>query len=79
MPFKVRIDPRDTCISDMVCVSICGEVFEMNDEDGKSQIVEQYRVAPDNLAEGIIPDDLKDCAQEAADSCPVNIIHVEPA
>ncbi len=79
MPFKVRIDPRDTCISDMVCVSICGEVFEMNDEDGKSQIVEQYRVAPDNVAEGIIPDDLKDCAQEAADSCPVNIIHVEPA
>lgn len=79
MPFKVRIDPRDTCISDMVCVSICGEVFEMNDDDGKSHIKAEFRTDPNNLAEGIIPDDLKDCAQEAADSCPVNIIYVEPA
>ncbi|MEB3847269.1 MAG: ferredoxin [Desulfurococcales archaeon] len=31
------------------------------------------------MAEGVVPDDLKDCVQEAADSCPVNIIHVEPA
>jgi len=79
VPYKVRIDPRDTCISDMVCVSICGEVFEMNDDDGKSHIKPEYRTDPNNLAEGVIPDDLKDCAQEAADSCPVNIIHVEPA
>ena len=79
MPYKVRIDPRDTCIADMVCVSICGEIFEMNDEDGKSQIKPEWRVDPNNLAEGIVPDELKDCAQEAADSCPVNIIHVEPA
>ena len=79
MPYKVRIDPRDSCISDMVCVSICSDVFQMNDEDGKSEIVPQFRVSPDNNAEGIVPDDLKDCVQEAADSCPVNIIHVEPA
>lgn len=79
MPYRVWIEPRDTCISDMVCVSICGEIFEMNDDDGKSQIVAQFRQDPDNIAEGVVPDDLKDCAQEAADSCPVNIIHVEPA
>ncbi len=79
MPYKVRIDPRDTCISDMVCVSICGEVFEMNDEDGKSQIKPEFRTDPNNLAEGIIPDDLYECAKEAEESCPVNIIHVEPA
>jgi ferredoxin len=47
---KVWID-RDECISDMVCVSLCGEVFEINEEDGKSQIVEQYRIDPNNLAE----------------------------
>ncbi len=79
MPYKVRIDPRDTCIADMVCVSICGDVFQMNDDDGKSEIVPQYRVDPNNNAEGVVPDDLHDCVQEAADSCPVNIIHVEPA
>lgn len=79
MPFKVRIDPRDSCISDMVCVSICGEVFEMSDEDGKSIIKADYRTDKSNIAEGVIPDDLESCAKEAADSCPVNIIHVEPA
>ncbi|MCE4608943.1 MAG: ferredoxin [Desulfurococcales archaeon] len=79
MPVKVKIEPRDSCISDMVCVSICGEVFQINDDDGKSEIVPQFRVSPDNNAEGEVPDDLKDCVQEAADSCPVNIIIVEEA
>ena len=73
---KVWID-RDECISDMVCVSLCGEVFEMSEEDGKSQIVAQYRVSPDNLAEGLVPEDLEDCVSSAAESCPVNIIHFE--
>ncbi len=79
MPVKVKIEPRDSCISDMVCVSICGEVFQINDDDGKSEIVPEFRVSPDNLAEGVVPDDLKDCVQEAAESCPVNIIIVEEA
>ncbi len=79
MPVKVKIEPRDSCISDMVCVSICGEVFQINDDDGKSEIVPQFRISPDNNAEGEVPDDLKDCVQEAADSCPVNIIIVEEA
>jgi len=48
----------------------------MNDEDGKTQIVEKYRVG-DNLGEGKIPEDLKSCAEEAANSCPVTIITIE--
>ena len=72
---KVWID-RDECISDMVCVSLCGEVFEMSDEDGKSQIVEEFRLDGD-LSTGIVPEDLKDCVESAAESCPVNIIHFE--
>lgn len=75
--YKVSID-RDECISCMSCVALCPDVFEMNDEDGKSQIVEKYRVG-DNLGEGKIPEDLKSCAEEAADSCPVTIITVEEA
>ena len=73
---KVWID-RDECIADMVCVSLCGEVFEMSEEDGKSQIVPQFRINPDNVAEGIVPEDLKDCVASAAESCPVSIIHYE--
>ncbi len=75
--YRVWID-RDQCISDMVCVSLCPDVFEMSDEDGKSQIVANFRTDPNNLAEGIVPEDLKDCVQNAADSCPVAIIHMEP-
>ncbi|MEB3757856.1 MAG: ferredoxin [Desulfurococcales archaeon] len=75
MPIKVWID-RDECISDMVCVSLCGEVFEMSEEDGKSQIVAQFRVN-DDVSQGVVPDDLKDCVESAAESCPVSIIHFE--
>ncbi len=75
--YRVWID-RDQCISDMVCVSLCPDVFEMSDEDGKSQIVANFRTDPNNLAEGIVPEDLKDCVQNALESCPVAIIHMEP-
>ncbi|MCE4614641.1 MAG: ferredoxin [Desulfurococcales archaeon] len=75
MPIKVWID-RDECISDMVCVSLCGEVFEMSEEDGKSQIIAQFRVN-DDVSQGVVPDDLKDCVESAAESCPVSIIHFE--
>ncbi len=75
--FRVWID-RDQCISDMVCVALCPDVFEMNPEDNKSQIVEKWRPSPDKIGEGIIPEELKDCAQQAADACPVSIIHIEP-
>ncbi len=76
--YKVRIDPRDNCISDMVCVSLCPDVFEMSPEDNKAQIVEQWRTDPSNVAEGIVSEDLKDCVEQAAAACPVQIIHVEP-
>lgn len=72
---KVKIDPRENCISDGVCIALCPDVFEWGD-DGKSQIVAQYRVN-DDIAEGNVPDDLKDCVKQAADSCPVQIIHIE--
>jgi len=76
---KVSIDPRDNCIADMVCVSLCGDVFEMSDVDGKSQIIAKWRTDSDDINHGQIPDDMKDCADAAAQSCPTSIIHVEPA
>ncbi len=74
MPFRVQID-RDECIQCGACYASCPEVFEENADDGLSQVVTQYRAVADG-SEGEIPDDLEDCAQEAADGCPVEIIHV---
>ncbi|RLE73864.1 MAG: ferredoxin [Thermoprotei archaeon] len=73
--YKVTID-RDQCISCMSCVALCPDIFEMNEEDGKTQIVANYRVG-DNLGEGVIPENLKGCAEEAANACPVTIISIE--
>ncbi|MEM4481487.1 MAG: ferredoxin [Desulfurococcaceae archaeon] len=76
--YKVKIDPRDNCISDMVCVSICPEVFEMNPDDNRSQITPKYREGG-NVAVGLVPEELSTCVQDAANACPIQIILVEKA
>ncbi len=75
MPYSVKID-RTNCIQSRACKANCPEVFELSTDDGFSQIVEKYRYNG-NLGEGIIPDDLLDCAQKAAESCPMVVISVE--
>jgi len=74
---KVWID-RDQCISDMVCTTLCPDVFVMDEEDGKSSITTKYRVehSPEKSV-GIVPEDLEDCVASAAESCPTSIIHYE--
>ena len=76
MPIRVKID-REQCIADMVCVSLCPDVFEMDPNDGKASIKAEYRVDPNDPSTGEVPDSLKECVENAANSCPVNIIHVE--
>ncbi len=71
---KVTID-RDQCISCESCWTMCPEVFEQNGADNWSQIVPKYQAGGDP-ATGQIPDPLRAKAQEAADACPVSIIHV---
>lgn len=70
---RVTIE-REECIACGACQDECPEVFG-EDEDGMSQIVEEYRV-DDDPGVGEIPDDLEECAQMAADVCPVFIIEV---
>ena len=72
---RVTID-RDECILCGACWVDCPEVFEESLDDGLSQIVEQYRVNGDP-AIGEVPADLEDCVTEAADGCPVEIIHIK--
>ena len=60
---KVRID-KEACVGDETCVSICPEVFKMEDE-----------VATTTMED--VPADLQDACREAADACPVEAIIVE--
>jgi len=71
---KVTID-REECVSCESCWAMCPEVFEQNAMDSWSQILEKFQVGS-NPAEGDVPEELRDKVQEAADACPVTIIHV---
>lgn len=58
---KVSVD-QDTCIGCGACVSLCPEIFEL--KGGKSSVKKEN------------PDD-EECAEEAADACPVDAITAE--
>mgnify|MGYP001069851343 CR=1 FL=1 len=72
---KVTID-RDECTMCTVCWETCPDVFEESPEDGLSQIVEEFR-DNGNVDQGVVPESLSDCVNEAADDCPVEIIHIK--
>ena len=72
---KVTID-RKECTSCALCWDSCPDVFEENPEDGFSQIVAQYRANGSN-AEGDVPEEQRECVEDSAAGCPVDIIHVE--
>jgi len=71
---NVFID-RGACVSCGACWNTCPELFDQNHCDSYSEVVENYRFNGDR-AEGIVPDRLYCCVQEAADLCPVQIIRV---
>ena len=50
--------------------------FVQNAEDSFSEIVEIYRI-DGNIAEGTPPAEAEDCARDAADLCPAQIIRIE--
>ena len=58
---KVTVDV-DACIGCGVCESVCPDVFKINDE-GKAEVLAETTDA--------------ECAQEAADQCPVTCINIE--
>ena len=58
---RVTIDENE-CIGCGVCAQICPDVFILDEDAGVSKVIRP---------EGA------DCAQEAADSCPVSCIHIE--
>ncbi|OPY43905.1 MAG: Ferredoxin [Methanoregulaceae archaeon PtaU1.Bin222] len=73
----VRIQ-REDCTSCSTCWETCPEVFEQNEDDRFSQITERFR-AKGILTDGEIPDELKNCVEDAVESCPVSIITIVDA
>jgi ferredoxin len=61
---KVKLD-REGCIACGLCIDICPNIFYMG-EDGKA-----------NLTTDIVQEEFQDSAREAADACPVSVIHIE--
>jgi ferredoxin len=70
---KVVID-QDGCIECGACQQSCSEVFIINTGE-KASVTSKYQVNSPNT--GAIPDDLAACAEDAAASCPVQVITVE--
>jgi ferredoxin len=66
------IQEREKCIGCGSCAVLCPKYWEMA-EDGKSKLLNSIQNAEGN-------DELEveevECNQEAADACPVQIIHV---
>jgi len=54
----VKIDGKK-CIGCGLCVSMCPEVFEMDDAEGKAKVVAQKKTP---------------CVKESAESCPAEAI-----
>jgi ferredoxin len=63
-PMKAKVD-EDVCAGCAVCVDVCPEVFEMNEDDKAAVIVD------------VVPADSEDSCRDAADQCPSEAIQVE--
>lgn len=63
MSRKVVVD-QELCIGCGTCVGLCPNVFELDEEQGKSQVI-----MPEGGDEA--------CIQDAIDSCPVSAISWE--
>ncbi|MGE5626765.1 MAG: ferredoxin [Solirubrobacterales bacterium] len=55
---------KEGCISCGMCIAICPQVFQMED-DGKAGVVQEE-----------VPDNLLGSAKEAEESCPVSVIAI---
>ena len=86
---KIRLD-RENCIGCGICTTICPKFFSMG-EDGKSTlkkgVLNKNLAFSKNFVSSPVLENKKDgseeleilsieCAQDAADSCPVQVIHV---
>jgi len=67
---KIKIE-REKCIGCGSCVALCPKYFEIN-EDGKSHIKNSQKSAIEEMEVEKI-----ECAESAAEACPVQCIFIE--
>ncbi len=74
--FKIEHD-RPGCIGCGACASVAPEFWKMSDADGKSDLIgsNEIKDGATIVKEELEMEDLKN-NREAADSCPVNVIHI---
>lgn len=60
---KVTVD-KETCSGCGVCVDMCPDVFEMEDEIARAKVND-------------VPSEFEDVVKEAAEACPTEAIQVE--
>lgn len=68
------IQERYKCIGCGTCAALCSSYWEM-DEDGKSKLLGSEAGSKPDTYEREVKN--IGCNQEAADSCPVNCIHIK--
>ncbi len=72
--YKIEHD-RPNCIGCGACVAVAPDYWEMN-EDGKSNIIKCKSKEKDDWQKDISEEEFKE-NMEAAESCPVNVIHIK--
>ncbi|MBU0981502.1 ferredoxin [Patescibacteria group bacterium] len=72
--FKIRHD-RDGCIGCTSCANICPRFWQMNEQDGLADLQDAKRLTSGDTELTISEEDFED-NMEAAESCPVNVIHL---
>ena len=72
--YKIKHD-RVNCIGCSACASVCPRFWEMNGEDFKADLVGSGEKEEYLQAIEIGEEDFK-CNMDAAESCPVNVIHI---
>ena len=71
--YQIRHD-RPNCIGCAACASIAPDYWVMG-EDGKSDVLDSTKT-PEGWEEKDIPDSSFEDNKRAAESCPVNVIHI---
>jgi ferredoxin len=75
--YKVTIN-RVLCIGCGIAPNLCPQVFVLGDDNGMSRVVDAYsEELSAEVSVGLIPEDLRDCAEQAAEACPAQAIILE--
>lgn len=73
--YKIEYN-RPECIGCGVCAANCPKFWEMNDGEAKSDLKGAKKLDNGRTELDIDEKDLN-CNMEAAESCPVNVIHIK--